>query len=148
MSKPERTYAELIDSLKNQLKDLKESNQKLNQEKKALESENDSLSNIIKEKRKQIIQINKMTFTNEPKKDKETQRNNIKAKLTPKEDLIKRKFLSIQKNVYLHQQERFRENIDYLYNNQKEMKVSYIIIKKLDIKEAFLNENKIPESTK
>lgn len=54
----------------------------------------------------------------------------------------------IQKMSNAHYQELYKSHIDYLYSLQKMMKVSYILVKKLDIKEDFLKENKIQESVK
>lgn len=74
--------------------------------------------------------------------------NNKKANLLIMEEQILKYFNMIQRNCNAHLQEKFKSHIDYLYSLQKEMKVSYIIIKKLDIREEFLRSNKLPEYPK
>lgn len=54
----------------------------------------------------------------------------------------------IQKNYNAHLQEKLKSHVDHLLSFQKEMKVNYILIKKLDIKEDFLKDNKLLESSK
>jgi hypothetical protein len=74
--------------------------------------------------------------------------NHKKANLYVLEETILKYFNLIQKNTNAHLQEIYKSHIDYLYSLQKEMKVSYILVKKLDIKEDFLREHKIEESIK
>jgi hypothetical protein len=64
------------------------------------------------------------------------------------EEQIIKLFNSVQKSSNAHLQEKYKSHIEYLYNLQKEMKVSYILIKKLDIKEEFLRSNKLAEMNK
>ena len=45
-------------------------------------------------------------------------------------------------------QDKLRNQLDNLFNYQQEQKVSYILIKKLDISEDFLMNYKITESMK
>jgi hypothetical protein len=74
--------------------------------------------------------------------------NTKKANLFVMEETILKYFNMIQKSSNLHMQDKFKSHIEYLYSLQKEMKVSYVLVKKLDIKEDFLKENKLQESSK
>lgn len=65
-----------------------------------------------------------------------------------KEDSILKNLYSIQKAYYQSLQEKLRHNIDYLTSLQKDMRISYIIIKKLDITEDFLKNYGLKEETK
>ncbi len=85
---------------------------------------------------------------NRPKMEKGLQVVNKKANLYVLEEQIQKLFTSIQKNCNATLQEKYKSHIEYLYNYQKEMKVSYILIKKLDIKEEFLRSNKLVESNR
>jgi hypothetical protein len=85
---------------------------------------------------------------NKPKIDKGATYMNKKANLYILEEQILKLFNSIQKNCNATLQEKFKSHIEYLYSLQKDLKVSYILIKKLDIKEEFLRSNKLNESYK
>lgn len=81
-----------------------------------------------------------------PKTDKGITFANKKANLYVMEEHILKLFNSIQKNSNATLQEKYKSHVEYLYNLEKEMKVSYILIKKLDIKEDFLRSHKLAES--
>jgi hypothetical protein len=61
--------------------------------------------------------------------------------------MIKKYLLSIQKNYNLNINEKLRGSLEKLLAYKKTMKVNYIIVKKIDIREDFLKEKKIPISS-
>ncbi len=65
-----------------------------------------------------------------------------------KSEQIFKDFENIQRFYNAHLQEKLKTKIDVLYGMQKDLRVKYILIKKLDIDEKFLQENKILESIK
>ena len=138
-----------IINLEKKLKELTDQNAKFSKEKKNLEMTNEYLNKEIDGKKKQIVRYMKsLSNNNEPKIDKGLSLGNKKANLFLMEEQIVKLFYSIQKNCNAHLQDKHKTHIEYLYNLQKEMKVSYIIIKKLDIKEDFLKSNKLVEFNK
>ncbi len=134
--------------LEKRLKELSDINTKYLKEKKNLEMTNEYLAQEIDTKKMQIVKFMKsLSRNNEQKAEKDTS-GAKKANLFVMEEQIIKLFNSVQKSSNAHLQEKYKSHIEYLYNLQKEMKVSYILIKKLDIKEEFLRSNKLAEMNK
>lgn len=146
----EKTLNERVEKKNTELKELKENNQKLELMKKTLVGENETLKELIRKNYTQVANLTKQSSKNDNKKDKETNKNLNKGQLSVLQDDIQKKLLELQKKINLQQQDKFKDNIDSLFNNNKriQMKVTYIIIKRLMIGEDFLARNKIIESNK
>jgi len=71
---------------------------------------------------------------------------NKSASLYIIEEQVMKLFYQLQRNCFATLLEKYKSRIDFLHGLQKDLKVSYILIKKLDIKEEFLKSNKIVES--
>jgi hypothetical protein len=135
--------------LEKRMKELSDINNKYLKEKKNLEMTNEYLMSEIESKKVQIVKYMKsLSRNNEQKTEKENNAGTKKANLFVMEEQIIKLLNSVQKSSNAHLQEKYKSHIEYLYNLQKEMKVSYILIKKLDIKEEFLRSNRLAEMNK
>lgn len=160
----DKNLKEEIMKLEKELKELNEINQKLQKQKKSMTENNDFLLSDIENKRLEILAYNK-ELSNLTKhgaqtlKDKDEQnKENIKIVqkesssqdnfLLVKENTIFKYLLSIQKAYNQSLQIKLKQNIDSLTSLQKEMRVNYIIIKKLDISEEFLKSYGLKEELK
>ncbi len=82
--------------------------------------------------------------------DNDTGNNKVdfseKSKMFTLEEEITKYFILIQNNCNSNLRDKYRINsIDALVSRQTEMKVTYIIIKKLDIPDEFLNKHRITD---
>ncbi len=158
----EKSLKEEITKLEKELKELNEVHQKLLKQKKSMTENNEYLQAEIESKRLEILAYNK-EFSNLAKlgvqtvKDKDDQQEETKvvkqnystnANLLVKEDAILKYLLSIQKSYNQSLQIKLKQNIDSLTSLQKEMRVSYIIVKKLEISEDFLKQYGLKEELK
>jgi hypothetical protein len=73
---------------------------------------------------------------------------NKKANLYLLDEQILKLFNSIQRNCISTLQEKYKSQIEHLFNMQKQMKICYMMIKKLEINEEFLAANKMVEANK
>lgn len=151
--KTEKQYIEQINALTVNLNLLVESNTKLVKEKKSLMSKVDILKKEIERRRKEINIINKQININKEKSNNEKEAinnnngNKNKINVTSSEEIIRKQFNQIQRNYNLNIHEKLKSNIETLLSMQKVLKVNYIIVKKLDIKEDFLKINRLTVSS-
>jgi hypothetical protein len=68
--------------------------------------------------------------------------------LVIKSEQIIKDFENIQKFYNAHLQEKLKTKVDKLYGLERDLRVKYILVKKLDISEDFLLKWKIVESNK
>lgn len=111
-----------------------------------LELKNESLKKEIQKRIGDITNYQKQ-FGSKAQTSKDNYKNVTKATamITLEEQILK-EFSSIQHRCNLNLQEKYKlANIERLVVQQKELNISYIIIKKLDIKEEFYINNKIIE---
>lgn len=72
----------------------------------------------------------------------------VSAEVLVKEDTIIKSLLNLQKLYNQSLQVKLKQNIDALTSLQKDMRVSYVIVKRLEIKEDFLKANGLKEELK
>jgi hypothetical protein len=130
-------------------KDTQEENTKLNKEIGSLRTtENYLLKEIMRDEMK-LAKLNKLVTVKPEEvniKEKTISRN--QAYLAVIKEKINAHFKLLKRNCNASYQEKYKSQIEYLYSLQKEMKVSYITVKKLDISEEFLNSLDLTESIK
>ncbi len=158
----EKNLKEEITKLEKELKELNDLHQKLLKQKKSMAENNEYLQSEIETKRLEILAYNKELSNinkgitqssrekDEAKKDKNNfkETSNLGANLLVKEDSIIKYLQSIQKAYNQSLQVKLKQNIDALTSLQKDMRVSYVIIKKLDITEDYLKLYGLKEELK
>ena len=125
-----------------------EESEKLEKELKQITNKNKNLKNEIEKKSKEIIELQKelgaLKMPKEEKKMKNIGQESTKITL---EEQITKNFKEIQEKINSNLQKKYKfQNIQYLINQQRNLNLSYIIIKKLDIREEFYNKFNIEES--
>ena len=158
----EKNLKEEITKLEKELKELNDLHQKLLKQKKSMAENNEYLQSEIETKRLEILAYNKelsninkpVTLSSRQKEEAKKEKNNLKettnlgANLLVKEDSIIKYLQSIQKAYNQSLQVKLKQNIDALTSLQKDMRVSYVIIKKLDITEDYLKLYGLKEELK
>ena len=125
-----------------------EESEKLEKELKQITNKNKNLKNEIDKKSKEIIDLQKelgaLKMPKEEKKMKNIGQESTKITL---EEQITKNFKQIQEKINSNLQKKYKfQNIQYLINQQRNLNLSYLIIKKLDIREEFYNKFNIEES--
>ena len=125
-----------------------EESEKLEKELKQITNKNKNLKNEIDKKSKEIIDLQKelgaLKMPKEEKKMKNIGQESTKITL---EEQITKNFKEIQEKINSNLQKKYKfQNIQYLINQQRNLNLSYLIIKKLDIREEFYNKFNIEES--
>jgi len=147
MSKNEKNYKEQVSHLENTLKNLVDVNAKLLKEKKLHQNSVDYLKREIELREKEIMNKIRILYNKEVTPGKvegsKNQTNKNKSNHSTIEEAIRRIFALIQKNYNMNIHEKLKSRMEVLLSVQKQMKVSYVIIKKLDIKEEFLRQNRL-----
>lgn len=158
----EKNLKEEITKLEKELKELNDLHQKLLKQKKSMAENNEYLQSEIETKRLEILAYNKelsninkpVTLSSREKEEAKKEKSNFKettnlgANLLVKEDSIIKYLQSIQKAYNQSLQVKLKQNIDALTSLQKDMRVSYVIIKKLDITEDYLKLYGLKEELK
>ena len=137
------------------IKSLEHEIQKLTFENKIITENNESLQNNILYLKKEVNSKHKLimyktkllqNYDKIPLHDCNTEISQIEMKIINFEDLIRNKLLSIQNIYNLSLNEKLKG--ESLMEFQKSLKVSYLIIKKIDLKDEFLIENRVDVSNK
>jgi|LauGreDrversion4_2_1035121.scaffolds.fasta_scaffold659237_1 hypothetical protein len=147
MSKNDKNHREQVNNLEITLKNLVDVNAKLLKEKKVHQNSVDYLKKEIDLREREIMNKIKVISNKEvaPGKGEATNKQNNKNKSNHStiEESIRRTFAVIQKNYNLNIHEKLKSRMEVLLSVQKAMKVNYLIVKKLDIKEEFLRTNRL-----
>jgi len=138
-----------INFIEKKIKDIAEDNIRIMKNKEIMKSNIDYMKEEIENKQKEVMKKIKLISMNVDKSSNDQTQDNIMkhANLVNQEDMIKKYLLSIQKNYNLNINEKLRGSLEKLLAYKKTMKVNYIIVKKIDIREDFLKEKKIPISS-
>jgi hypothetical protein len=138
-----------INFIEKKIKDITEDNIRIMKNKEIMKSNIDYMKEEIENKQKEVMKKIKLISMNVDKSSNDQTQDNIMkhANLVNQEDMIKKYLLSIQKNYNLNINEKLRGSLEKLLAYKKTMKVNYIIVKKIDIREDFLKEKKIPISS-
>lgn len=149
MSRNEKNnLTEKIQSLENIVKEIAEENMRIMKNRDLMKSTIEFLKEEIDVKQKEVMKKIKLISMSADRSNDQTQDNIMKhANLVNQEDMIKKQLLSIQKNFNLNISEKLKGGVESMINYAKSMKVNYIIVKKIDIREEFLKEKKIPVSS-
>lgn len=145
----EKSLIEKVQMLETRVKELADENMKIVKNKEYVKNSIDFLKKEIDSKQKEImnkIRLLSMKNHNENAEDmnEEFKRN---ANLLSCEDAVKKNLFFLQKNYNMNVYEKLKGDIDKLLDFQKSMKVNYLTIKKIDIREEFLKEKKVQISS-
>ena len=146
MSSTELIMNEKIKHLEEILKEYKAETERLSKNneiaKLNLESSKFEIEKLQKEVMTKIKSIGLVKA-----KQQNNQKMESNTNLIEYEDSIKKQLLKIQENYNLSINLRLKGNIEDLIDFQKTLKVNYLLIKKIDIREDFLKDNKVPISS-
>ena len=126
-----------------------EENTKLSKEIISLKTKENHLLKEIKKEEAKLIKLSKnLAIKPEEIKlsDPGISRNQSTLSITT--EIIHNYFECLQKYCNASYQEKYKKQIEYLYSLQKDMKVSYITVKKLDMTQEFLMNFNLIESIK
>ena len=137
-----------ITELETNVKLKSEESEKLEKELKQITNKNKNLRNEIEKKSKEIIELQKEIGAAQiPKEEKKMKNIGQESTKISLEEQITKNFKLIQEKINSNLQKKYKfQNIEYLINQQRNLNLSYIIIKKLDIREEFYNKFNIEES--
>jgi hypothetical protein len=138
-----------INFIEKKIRDIAEDNIRIMKEKEIMKSNIHYMKEEIENKQKEVMKKIKLLSTNVDKSSNDQTQDNIMkhANLVNQEDMIKKYLLSIQKNYNLNINEKLRGSLEKLLSYKKTMRVNYIIVKKIDIREDFLKDKKIQISS-
>jgi hypothetical protein len=134
--------------LQKEIKEKTDLLNKLNKDLNLIKNENQEMEEKIEEKIKNIQYCQKILGEKgNTKFEGNNYSNKVKeSEMVTLENQIQKEFNSIQKKCNENLQSKFKvQNIERLIEQQKNLTISYVIIKKLDIKEEFLSQFKIKE---
>jgi hypothetical protein len=132
-----------------QFSDIDQENAKLSKELDDLQKTEKNILNHIIDSESYLVKLSRnITVKPEEIKVKEQRLSGSQATIGILHDNIENYLKSLQKNCNSSYQEKYKTQIEYLYSLPKQIKVSYIIVKKLDITEEFLMNLNIFESIK
>ena len=121
---------------------------KLEKELKQIDMKIQNLRKEVQNKNKEIQKLQKEIGAQGPAKNKEIKQTNQAKETTMKtlDEQIQKLFKTIQEQCKADLFNKYKvQHIERLLINQKELKITYLIIKKLDIKEEFYNSFNITE---
>lgn len=122
---------------------------KLEKELKQIDMKIQNLRKEVQNKNKEIQKLQKEIGSQNPAKNKEIKQTNQVKETTMKtlDEQIQKLFKTIQEQCKADLFNKFKvQHIERLLINQKELKITYLIVKKLDIKEEFYNSLNITEA--
>ena len=134
--------------LEKEIKEKTDLVNRLQKELKQTETKNDNLKEEVEKKLSEIQKLQKKIGEKGiTKKDDNKYANMAKeSEMITLEEQIQKEFLNIQQKCNENLQDKYKvQHIERLIDQQKILTISYIIIKKLDIKEEFYKQYKIKE---
>ncbi len=135
--------------LEKEIKEKTDLANRLQKELNQTETKNDNLKEEVEKKLTEIQTLQKRIGEKGlTKKDDNKYANMAKeSEMITLEEQIQKEFLNIQQKCNENLQDKYKvQHIERLIEQQKILTISYIIIKKLDIKEEFYNQYKIKEA--
>lgn len=144
-----------ISKFEKELKTLQDKKTQIEKQKNLISNNNSYIVQEIDSKKKELLKLSNYNAKVKEleKLNKLKDEDNINIQESNKQEIIKTDKLlsildSIQTSINSPFHHRFKQNIGNLTTKQKDLKINYIIIKKLEIKEEFLKFHKLEDCQK